>query len=102
MANTEVLKESFKKGDRVYKQVRRNDLVAMYKVEEKGHIYYEVFKIRLTKGRKVALKSGLVDVKMGEEYPSTKSFGFMNYCCHNLQSANDRFHQISKKVGINT
>jgi hypothetical protein len=100
MQYTELLKESFKKGDKVYTQVKRNSMVAMYRVVENGVIYYEVFRIRLKKGRKVALKSGLFEVKQGEEYPSPKSFGKLAYCCKNLEVAMGRYDEICLKMGL--
>jgi hypothetical protein len=73
----------------------------MYKVEEKGVVYYEVFKIRLKTARKVALNSGILDVREGEEYPSKKCFGNMAYCCSTLEVAQKRYEQILEKVSKN-
>ena len=98
MQYTELLKESFKKGGRTFTQIQRNSMVAMYKVVEKGIIYYEVFRIRRKKARKVALKSGFYEVLEGEEYPSQKSFGKLAYCCPNIEKAMDRFEEITQKV----
>jgi hypothetical protein len=100
MQYTELLRESFKKGAKVYTQVKRNDMVAMYEVKEKGVVYYEVFRIRLKKARKVRLKSGLLEIKQGEEYPSTKSFGKLAYCCQNLNIALIRYDEICLKMGL--
>lgn len=102
MQNTDLLRVAFKKGDKRYTQIQRTHSVAMYKVEEKGVIYYEVFKIRLKTARKVALKSGILDVRQGEEYPSKKYFGKMAFCCSTLEVAIRRFKEIVDKVAINS
>ena len=101
MQNTDLLRVAFKKGDKRYTQIKRTHSVAMYKVEEKGGIYYEVFKIRLKTARKVALKSGILDVRQGEEYPSKKYFGKMAFCCSMLEVAQKRYEQILEKVSEN-
>ena len=101
MQNTDLLRVAFKKGDKRYTQIKRTHSVAMYKVEEKGVIYYEVFKIRLKTARKLALKSGILDVRQGEEYPSKKYFGKMAFCCSMLEVAQKRYEQILEKVSEN-
>ena len=100
MQYTDLLKTSFKKSGRTYTQIKRNAVVALYLVQEKGGIYYEVFRIRRKKGRKVALKSGFFEIMDGEEYPSKKSFGKLAYCCHTLDRAMDRYREICLKLGV--
>lgn len=97
MQNTDLLRTTFKKGDKRYIQIKRTQYVAMYKVEEKGINYYEVFKIRRKTARKVALKSGILDVMEGEEYPSKKYFGKLAYCCSTIEVAFKRFEEIAEK-----
>lgn len=97
-ANAGVLKESFKKGGKSYKQIDRTSMVAMYEVEEKGDRYYEVFKIKKRKSKKVQLSGGLLEVGEGEAYPSLKNFGNLAYCCKTIEAARDRYEQIVYKV----
>jgi hypothetical protein len=96
--NAELLKVSFKKGGKTYKQIDRTSMVAMYEVVERGNIYYEVFKIRRKKSKKVQLKNGLLEVFEGEAYPSLKQFGNLAYCCKTIERARDKFDEIVYKL----
>lgn len=96
--NAEALKTEFKKGGKSYLQMDRTSDVAMYKVVEKGNTYYEVFKIRKKKSKRVELSGGLLVVGEGEGYPSLKHFGNLAYCCVTHEQAIDRFNQIVYKL----
>jgi hypothetical protein len=98
--NAGLLKVSFKKGGKTYKQIDRTSKVAMYEVIEKGNTYYEVFKIKRKKSKKVQLKNGLLKVFEGEAYPSLKNFGNLAYCCKTIEVARDRFEQIVYKLNL--
>ena len=96
--HAEVLKQSFKKGGKSYTQIDRTSMVAMYEVVEKDSTYYEVFKIKKKKSKKVQLKNGLLEINEGEAYPSLKNFGNLAYCCNTIDAARDRFNQIVHKI----
>ena len=70
----------------------------MYEVVEKGVRYYEVFKIRKKKSKKIQLSGGLLETNSGEGYPSLKNFGNLAYCCKTIEQARDRFEQIIHKL----
>jgi hypothetical protein len=96
--NAGVLRASFKKGGKSYKQIDRTSMVAMYEVREGSSIYYEVFKIKKKKSKKVQLSGGFLEVEEGEAYPSLKHFGNLAYCCKTIEVARDRFDQIVYKL----
>lgn len=96
--NAGVLRASFKKGGKSYKQIDRTSMVAMYEVREGVNTYYEVFKIKRKKSKKVQLSGGFLEVFEGEAYPSLKHFGNLTYCCKTIEAARDRFEQIVYKL----
>lgn len=96
--NAGVLRASFKKGGKSYKQIDRTSMVAMYEVREGVNTYYEVFKIKRKKSKKVQLSGGFLEVFEGEAYPSLKHFGNLAYCCKTIEAARDRFEQIGYKL----
>lgn len=96
--NAGLLRASFKKGGKTYKQIERTSMVAMYEVSEKDYTYYEVFKIRRKKSKKVQLKNGLLEVFEGEAYPSLKQFGNLAYCCKTIERARNKFDEIVYKL----
>lgn len=93
-----VLMQSFKRGKRLYRQIRRDGMVAMYEVMDGGHISYEVFKIRQKKGVWVSVNGVKFKRNDGEAYPSPKEFGNLAYSCDSIERAEFRFKEIKAKL----
>jgi hypothetical protein len=84
---------------RLFKQLKRNDKVALYArvVEDSGTIEgYEVFHIKMRlKGQ--ALPGGLFEEEDREVYPSAGSFGKSAWQIDNLIRAEQRFDELTQQ-----
>ena len=67
----------------IFTQIKQNNKAFIYKVEDSGRIYYEVFK------KKINTQYNCIS------YPSNKGFGVWAWTCMTLEKANDKYDELS-------
>ena len=90
-----VLAEKIKRSGYTYELLKRTDKAAIYKQipdePESKNIYYEVFKIRISKAK---VMFG-VELPEKEKFPSDEDFGRSAWACVTLERAEEIYDRIN-------